>query len=75
MATDYWIKREGQKLKAHLTDVTKTEKILHRNLKKASKDIVDEIYKLYSRYSKENRLSYAESNKLLTGPKYKEWRM
>lgn len=75
MATDYWIKREGQKLKAHLTDVTKTEKILHRNLKKASKDIEDEIYKLYSRYSKENRLSYAEANKLLTGPKYKEWRM
>ena len=75
MATDYWIKREEQKLKAHLTDVTKTEKILHRNLKKASKDIEDEIYKLYSRYSKENRLSYAEANKLLTGPKYKEWRM
>lgn len=75
MATDYWIKREGQKLRAHLTDVTKTEKILHRNLKKASKDIEDEIYKLYSRYSKENRLSYAEANKLLTGPKYKEWRM
>lgn len=75
MATDYWIKREEQKLKAHLTDVTKTEKILHRNLKKASKHIEDEIYKLYSRYSKENRLSYAEANKLLTGPKYKEWRM
>lgn len=75
MATDYWIKREEQKLKAHLIDVTKTEKILHRNLKKASKDIEDEIYKLYSRYSKENRLSYAEANKLLTGPKYKEWRM
>lgn len=75
MATDYWIKREEQKLKAHLTDVAKTEKILHRNLKKASKDIEEEIYKLYSRYSKENRLSYAEANKLLTGPKYKEWRM
>lgn len=75
MASEYWINREKEKLKAHLGDVTKTEKILHRNLKKASKDIEDEIYKLYSRYSKENRLSYAEANKLLTGPKYKEWRM
>ena len=75
MASEYWINREKEKLKAHLTDVTKTEKILHRNLKKASKDIEEEIYKLYSRYSKENRLSYAEANKLLTGPKYKEWRM
>ena len=67
MASEYWINREKEKLKAHLGDVTKTEKILHRNLKKASKDIEDEIYKLYSRYSKENRLSYAEANKLLTG--------
>lgn len=75
MASEYWINREKEKLKAHLGDVTKTEKILHRNLKKASKDIEEEIYKLYSRYSKENRLSYAEANKLLTGPKYKEWRM
>lgn len=75
MASEYWINREKEKLKAHLGDVTKTEKILHRNLKKASKDIEDEIYKLYSRYSKENGLSYAEANKLLTGPKYKEWRM
>lgn len=75
MASEYWINREKEKLKAHLTDVTKTEKILHRNLKKASKDIEEEIYKLYSRYSIENRLSYAEANKLLTGPKYKEWRM
>ena len=75
MASEYWINREKEKLKAHLGDVTKTEKILHRNLKKASKDIEEEIYKLYSRYSKDNRLSYAEANKLLTGPKYKEWRM
>lgn len=75
MASEYWINREKEKLKAYLGDVTKTEKILHRNLKKASKDIEEEIYKLYSRYSKENRLSYAEANKLLTGPKYKEWRM
>ncbi len=75
MASEYWINREKEKLKVHLGDVTKTEKILHRNLKKASKDIEDEIYKLYSRYSKENGLSYAEANKLLTGPKYKEWRM
>lgn len=75
MTSEYWINREKEKLKAHLGDVTKTEKILHRNLKKASKDIEEEIYKLYSRYSKENRLSYTEANKLLTGPKYKEWRM
>ena len=75
MASEYWINREKEKLKAHLGDVTKTEKILLRNLKKASKDIEEEIYKLYSRYSKDNRLSYAEANKLLTGPKYKEWRM
>lgn len=75
MTSEYWINREKEKLKAHLGDVTKTEKILHRNLKKASKDIEEEIYKLYSRYSKDNRLSYAEANKLLTGSKYKEWRM
>lgn len=75
MANEYWIKREREKLKGHLNDVDKTEKILASNLKKASRDIEDEIYKIYSRYSIDNKISYAEANKLLTGDRYKAWRM
>lgn len=75
MANEYWIKREREKLKGHLNDVDKTEKILASNFKKASRDIEDEIYKIYSRYSIDNKISYAEANKLLTGDRYKAWRM
>lgn len=75
MTSEYWINREKEKLKAHLKDVEKTNKILARNLKRASKDIEEEIHKIYSKYSIDNKLSYTEANKLLTGPKYKEWRM
>lgn len=75
MSNDYWRKRELQKLKGQLKDVNKLETLMQKEYKKAMEEINSNIAKLFMKYSKDNKLLFAEANKLLTGNKYTEWRM
>ena len=71
----YWKEREESKLRESLKDVEQLDKELKRAYRKASKSIEEKISILFFRYAKDNKLNYAEANKLLTSSEFIEWRM
>lgn len=70
----YWETREKEKLENQLKDVSKLEQELKKLFTKASVDIEKEIYTLFSKYAKDNKLTYAEATKYLTSKDFKNWR-
>ena len=74
MSKQYWENREKQKLKEQLKDVKKLEVELKKMFTKASKDIEKEVWGLFNKYSKDNKLTYLQASKLLTAKEFKNWR-
>lgn len=70
----YWEQREAEKLSNSLKDVDKLEKLLEKEYIKSSKEIEKEISVLFSRYAKDNKLTYADATKYLTSKEFSEWR-
>lgn len=71
---EYWEKREKAKLNKGLKDVTKIEKMLAKEYKKAMDSISKEVAFLMSKYAKDNNLTWEEANKFLSPKQFKEFR-
>ena len=73
---DYWKKRAEER-EAEWAKKSKDtiEKELAEYYEQALSRITDDIAVLYGRYAKDNNLTYAEANKLLTSKEFKQWRM
>ena len=73
---DYWKKRAEER-EAEWSKKSKDtiEKELAQYYEQALSRINDDIAALYGRYAKDNNLTYAEANKLLTSKEFKQWRM
>nr|DAO63362.1 MAG TPA: minor capsid protein [Caudoviricetes sp.] len=71
---EYWTKREAYKLKKGLKDLKKIEKELVKEYKKAMDNIGKEISNLFYKYADDNNLSYKDTQKLLNGKEYKEFK-
>lgn len=74
MSRKYWEQREYEKLNEQMKDVKLLERELNKQFKTAAKEIEKEIYSLFSKYAKDNNLSYTESARLLTSKEFKEWK-
>ncbi|HBF4547269.1 minor capsid protein [Clostridioides difficile] len=72
---EYWKERERQRLNARLKDEKEVLKELDKQYKIAMKNIEKEIANLFYRYSEQNNLTYAETQKYLTNNEFKTWRM
>ena len=72
----YWIKRaEEREQEWNNTSKNTIEKELAKYYQQALFSIEDNIAILYGKYAKDNNLTYAEANKLLTSNEFKQWRM
>lgn len=72
----YWIKRaEEREQEWNKKSKGTIEKELAEYYGQALSRIIDDIAVLYGRYAKDNNLTYAEANKLLTSKEFKQWRM
>lgn len=72
----YWIKRaEEREQEWNNTSKNTIEKELAKYYQQALFSIEDDIAILYGKYAKDNNLTYAEANKLLTSNEFKQWRM
>lgn len=72
----YWIKRaEEREQEWNKKSKGTIEKELAEYYWQALSRIIDDIAVLYGRYAKDNNLTYAEANKLLTSKEFKQWRM
>lgn len=72
---DYWLNREKQLLIKAIEEEDKLEILLKKAYKKAKNEIEKEIASLFIKYAKDNKLTYAEASKMLTGKEFREWRM
>ncbi len=72
---NYWLNREKQLLIKAIEEEDKLEILLKKAYKKAKKEIEKEIATLFMKYAKDNKLTYAEASKILTGKEFREWRM
>ncbi|HBH1459472.1 TPA: minor capsid protein [Clostridioides difficile] len=72
---EYWEEREKQRLNARLKDEKEVLKELDKQYKIAMKNIEKEIANLFYKYAKQNKLTYAETQKNLTNNEFKVWRM
>ncbi|ENY8534721.1 minor capsid protein [Clostridioides difficile] len=72
---EYWKEREKQRLNARLKEEEEVLKELDKQYKIAMKNIEKEIANLFYKYAKQNKLTYAETQKNLTNNEFKVWRM
>ncbi|HBF6777096.1 TPA: minor capsid protein [Clostridioides difficile] len=72
---EYWKEREKQRLNTRLKDEKEVLKELDKQYKIAMKNIEKEIANLFYKYAKQNKLTYAETQKYLTNNEFKMWRM
>lgn len=72
---EYWKEREKQRLNARLKEEKEVLKELDKQYKIAMKNIEKEIANLFYKYAKQNKLTYAETQKNLTNNEFKVWRM
>lgn len=71
----YFKEREEAKLNQQLKDSKKVETELIKAYQRASEEITKEINNLFTKYAKDNQLTYSEASKLLTNKEYKAWKM
>lgn len=64
---NYWLNREKQLLIKAIEEEDKLEILLKKAYKKAKNEIEKEIASLFIKYAKDNKLTYAEASKMLTG--------
>lgn len=72
---NYWLNREKQLLIKAIEEEDKLEILLKKAYKKAKKEIEKEIATLFMKYAKDNKLTYSQASKMLTGKEFREWRM
>ena len=72
---DYWIKQAEARLLSAERNADKLTKELFGFYQQAASDIEKDINNLFAKYAKDNKLSYAEAQKLLSGKEYSVWRM
>ncbi len=72
---NYWLNREKQLLIKAIEEEDKLEILLKKAYKKAKNEIEKEIASLFIKYAKDNKLTYAEASKMLTGKEFREWKM
>lgn len=72
----YWAQRAEQRERLWNKKAKSTiEKELAEYYRQAFNAIEEDIAALYGRFAKDNKLSYSEAVKLLTGSEYRQWRM
>lgn len=73
---DYWKKRaEEREIEWTKKAQNTIEKELVQYYEQVLSRITDDIASLYGKYVKDNKLTYNEASKLLTGKEFKQWRM
>lgn len=73
---DYWKKRaEEREIEWTKKAQNTIEKELVQYYEQALSRITDDIASLYGKYVKDNKLTYNEASKLLTGKEFRQWRM
>lgn len=72
---EYWLKRRKKEIDKQIKDCVKVEKLLKKYYRNALDGISKEVAFLFSKYAKDNNLTYHEAQKYLSKDEFKEWRM
>lgn len=72
---EYWLKRRKKEIDKQIKDCEKVEKLLKKYYRNALDGISKEVAFLFSKYAKDNNLTYHEAQKYLSKDEFKEWRM
>ncbi|HBH3858543.1 TPA: minor capsid protein [Clostridioides difficile] len=72
---EYWKSREKQRKEAQLKNIKNIKYELQQEYNVALREIENNIARLYSKFSEDNKINYNQAKKLLTGKDYKFWRM
>lgn len=74
MPSNYWIKREKERLRNNIKSAERISKLLDKSTDRVLSDIENDIFKLFSKYAHDNELSYSEAIKMLTSKEYAEFK-